>query len=217
MCDECLKVFKNDQCYDRHKENGSCSKFVRCIQCNKIWDRERFLKGEKPEHKCDENFCKRCCKFKSVFAELKIFKFSIKFLDEVHATKKGCFIGRVLTPEEEVQKEFHRQKSLMEARKKKLIGALNDDTQTQLTNPSNILEGESFIEEREENEMIFDDGESLEESLENGEEEETFDEEEEGESLEDEEISNDNWATNLSPADKELVEKIRLKRDYRLM
>ena len=54
-------------------------------------------------------------------------------------------------------------------------------------------------------------------SLENGEEEETFDEEEEGESLEDEEISNDNWATNLSPADKELVEKIRLKRDYRLM
>ena len=105
----------------------------------------------------------------------------------------------------------------MEARKKKLIGALNDDTQTQLTNPSNILEGESFIEEREENEMIFDDGESLEESLENGEEEETFDEEEEGESLEDEEISNDNWATNLSPADKELVEKIRLKRDYRLM
>ena len=68
QCEDCKKTFYNVDCYLRHLKDDICNKFHQCEnpKCMVIWNRERFLKNEKPEHKCDDKFCTKCSKFSMI-------------------------------------------------------------------------------------------------------------------------------------------------------
>lgn len=54
QCDKCKKTFKNEDCYNQHKNNMFCSKSLKCLDCGLI-----YLKQRK-SHVCNEHYCHVC-------------------------------------------------------------------------------------------------------------------------------------------------------------
>ena len=55
-CHVCLRVFRSNNCFVNHVENGTCKKFQKCPVCHKhVW-------VEKSKHVCGVSYCTTCGK-----------------------------------------------------------------------------------------------------------------------------------------------------------
>ena len=63
QCAECYKTFRNNDCFQAHKDNSTCRNIVKCNKCQAHYT--RFEKKGKPrKHVCNTYFCRVCCEYK---------------------------------------------------------------------------------------------------------------------------------------------------------
>jgi hypothetical protein len=115
-CQQCRKLFNNQQCYNYHVNSGFCSLSKLCEKCGIIWKVEPNTRKGRKGHVCGETYCKQC--------------------DTYHDKERGCFI-KVIEPGESFKSNRFRIVAVdMETMQNE--PAIMEEKRKQQANPSKI-------------------------------------------------------------------------------